>query len=66
MVRKIIFIILILITPALAADWPHWGGGLGRNMVNTNETNLPSTWDVKTGKNIKWSSPWDRWPMAIP
>jgi outer membrane protein assembly factor BamB len=42
------------VTPVMAADWPHWGGGLGRNMVNTSETNLPSTWDVKTGSNVKW------------
>jgi len=40
--------------PALAADWPHWGGGLGRNMVNPDEKNLPTTWDVKSGKNVKW------------
>jgi outer membrane protein assembly factor BamB len=36
------------------ADWPQWGGGPGRNMVNTVEKNVPTDWDVATGHNIKW------------
>ncbi len=34
-------------------DWPMWGGTPDRNMVS-NMKGLPSTWDVKTGKNVKW------------
>jgi outer membrane protein assembly factor BamB len=34
-------------------DWPMWGGSPDRNMVS-DATGLPTTWDVKTGKNIKW------------
>ena len=34
-------------------DWPMWGGSADRNMVS-DATGLPTTWDVKTGKNIKW------------
>ena len=34
-------------------DWPMWGGTPDRNMVS-NMTGLPTEWDVKTGKNIKW------------
>jgi hypothetical protein len=30
-----------------------WGGTPDRNMVS-DATGLPTTWDVKTGKNIKW------------
>jgi outer membrane protein assembly factor BamB len=30
-----------------------WGGSPDRNMVS-GATGLPTTWDVKTGKNIKW------------
>ena len=30
-----------------------WGGSPDRNMVS-DATGLPTTWDVKTGKNIKW------------
>ena len=34
-------------------DWPMWGGSADRNMVS-DATGLPTTWDVKTGRNIKW------------
>ena len=34
-------------------DWPMWGGSPDRNMVS-DATGLPTTWDVKTGKNVKW------------
>ncbi|MDP2318317.1 MAG: PQQ-binding-like beta-propeller repeat protein [Acidobacteriota bacterium] len=36
-----------------ATDWPMWGGTPSRNMVSP-MTGLPTTWDVKTGKNVKW------------
>ena len=34
-------------------DWPMWGGSPDRNMVS-DAKGLPTDWDVKTGKNIKW------------
>jgi outer membrane protein assembly factor BamB len=34
-------------------EWPMWGGSPDRNMVS-DATGLPTTWDVRTGKNIKW------------
>lgn len=34
-------------------SWPMWGGSPDRNMVS-DATGLPTTWDVKTGENIKW------------
>ncbi|MGH9672999.1 MAG: PQQ-binding-like beta-propeller repeat protein, partial [Bryobacteraceae bacterium] len=34
-------------------DWPMWGGTADRNMVS-NQKGLPSTWDIKTKKNVKW------------
>src|SRR5688572_26583959 len=54
-------VLLIAVTAAtrLAAsdpgtgDWPMWGGSPDRNMVS-NAKGLPSDWDVKTKKNIKW------------
>lgn len=55
--KTIIAIMLLSATLATGADWPHWGGGLGRNMVNTTETDLPTDWDVKSGTNIKWVKP---------
>jgi outer membrane protein assembly factor BamB len=38
-----------------AADSPQWGIGPGRNMVNVAEKNIATQWDIKSGKNIKWS-----------
>ena len=34
-------------------DWPMWGSTPDRNQVS-NMKNVPSEWDVKTKKNIKW------------
>ena len=34
-------------------DWPMWGGTPDRNMVS-NHKGLPTSWDVKTNKNVAW------------
>src|SRR5687767_11305245 len=34
-------------------DWPMWGGTADRNMVS-NMKGIPTTWDVKEKKNVKW------------
>jgi outer membrane protein assembly factor BamB len=34
-------------------NWPMWGGTPDRNQVS-NMKNVPTEWDVKTKKNIKW------------
>jgi outer membrane protein assembly factor BamB len=34
-------------------DWPMWGGTPDRNMLSSMK-GLPTTWDVKAKKNIKW------------
>jgi outer membrane protein assembly factor BamB len=34
-------------------SWPMWGGTPDRNMVSSMK-GLPTEWDVKTRKNIKW------------
>src|SRR5205085_9514007 len=50
---------IFLMTPASLAsdpgtgDWPMWGGTPDRNMVS-NMKGLPTSWDVKTRKNVKW------------
>jgi outer membrane protein assembly factor BamB len=44
---------LISATASLSADWPMWGGTPSRNMVSP-LTGMPTGWDVKTGRNIKW------------
>ena len=39
--------------PSVPADWPMWGGTPERNMVSSMK-GLPTSWDVKTKKNVKW------------
>ena len=53
--RRIILSVLAVLaaSSAVSADWPMWGGTPSRNMVSDMK-GLPTTWDVKTGKNIKW------------
>ena len=34
-------------------DWPMWGGTPERNMVSSMKS-IPTSWDVKTNKNVKW------------
>jgi outer membrane protein assembly factor BamB len=36
------------------APWPMFGGTPGRNLVNLTDKNVPTSWDVAKGKNIKW------------
>jgi outer membrane protein assembly factor BamB len=48
-----ILILLVAASVVVSADWPMWGGANNRNMVSP-MTGLPTTWDMKTGKNIKW------------
>src|SRR5580704_13486970 len=40
---------------APGADQPQWGQAWSRNMV-FEEKGLPSSFDVKTGRNVKWSA----------
>ena len=43
------------ISPGFAQDWTMWGGTPERNMVSPMK-NLPTSWDIETGKNIKWKA----------
>jgi outer membrane protein assembly factor BamB len=49
------FLILsgIAALPLISQDWPMWGGTAQRNMTSATKS-LPESWDVKSGKNIKW------------
>ena len=54
------FLIFIGVVACLVAsdpgigDWPMWGGTPDRNMVSSQH--VLTSWDVKTGKNVKWVS----------
>jgi outer membrane protein assembly factor BamB len=54
---KLAAVILALAFTAIvfSQDWPMWGGKPQRNLFSTIK-NLPSSWDIKTGKNIKWKA----------
>lgn len=47
--------LLLLAGVAAAQDWPMFGGAAGRNMASAIK-GLPASWDVKSGKNIKWKA----------
>jgi outer membrane protein assembly factor BamB len=36
-----------------SGDWPMWGGTPDRNMVSSMK-GLPTDWDIKTKKNVRW------------
>jgi outer membrane protein assembly factor BamB/beta-lactamase regulating signal transducer with metallopeptidase domain len=37
------------------SDWPQYGGSPSRNNV-ARDRNLPTTWNLETGENIKWTA----------
>src|SRR5512143_1094221 len=41
--------------PLISQDWPMLGGSAQRNMASA-MMDLPVSWDVKSGKNIKWKA----------
>src|SRR6185436_1327937 len=49
------FLFGFLAEPALAENWPQFRGPTGLGYAN--ETNLPLTWNGKTGENIVWKTP---------
>jgi outer membrane protein assembly factor BamB len=49
----LIFSFVIGAAGLVSADWPMWGGSPSRNMVSPIK-GLPTTWDLKSGKNVKW------------
>ena len=42
-------------------DWPMWGGTPDRNMVST-MPGLPTSWELKSKKNVKWMDYYNRIP----
>jgi outer membrane protein assembly factor BamB len=39
--------------PNAGGDWPMWGGTPDRNMVSSMK-GIPTNWDIKTKKNVRW------------
>ena len=44
---------LAVIASDPGTEWPMWGGTADRNMVSSMK-GLPTTWDLKSKKNVKW------------
>src|SRR5262245_1489988 len=42
------------VLPPPPADWPMFGGGPGRNMVNPKERQLPDAWNLEKRLRVKW------------
>ena len=51
----LVALILLAAIPIMAQDWPMWGGTQSRNQVSAAK-NIPSVWDVKANRNIKWKA----------
>lgn len=52
---KLILTIVVLCQILPAADQPQWGEKFSRNMVSA-EKNLPNTFDIESGLNVKWKA----------
>lgn len=45
---------LVLSPPGGLVDWPMWGGSPHRNSISS-MSGIPADWDVRTGRNVRWS-----------
>jgi len=63
--RGALLLVLAAAAGAGAADQPQWGERFSRNMVS-DETGLPDSFDIKTGRNIRWSVPLGRQTWSTP
>ncbi len=50
-----VILLLAVTLPSISQDWPMWGGSPQRNM-STPMKGLPTSWDLQTGRNIKWQA----------
>ena len=51
---RLIFALLLCLTPLLAQNWPGFRGTGARGIADN--ANLPSKWNVETGANIAWKT----------
>src|ERR1044071_2584575 len=50
-----LLILISLVPRPQAPDWPQFRGSTGLGI--TEETDLPLTWNAKTGEDIAWKTP---------
>jgi PQQ-like domain len=55
--RALLFLLAVsgclLLASGSGGDWPMWGGAPDRNMASSMQA-VPASWDIGTGKNVKW------------
>ena len=68
-VTAVVFAVLFVVAPTgrtpvqgeedkkkeTSRDWPLYGGSLQRNLVNTREHNIPTTFDPSKKEDVKWA-----------
>ena len=54
-IKLTLFLIFAVSTAFAETEIALWGGTLSRNMVS-DEKNVPVSWDLETGENIKWTA----------
>jgi len=61
-----VVIALLYVTTSLAAgeNWPAWRGPTGDG--RSDSTNLPTEWNLETGKNIVWKAELPSWSGGTP
>lgn len=53
--KLVVLLVFAVSTASAEKEIALWGGTLSRNMVST-EKNIPASWDMTTGENIKWTA----------
>ena len=54
-IKLAVLLAFMVSTAAAEKEIALWGGTLSRNMVS-DEKNIPASWDLETGENIKWTA----------
>ena len=54
-IKLAVFLVFVVSTASAEKEIALWGGTLSRNMVS-DEKNIPASWDLETGENIKWTA----------
>ena len=54
-IKLAVLLVFAVSTASAETEIALWGGTLSRNMVS-DETDIPASWDMESGKNIKWTT----------
>ena len=54
-IKLAVLLVFAVSTASAEKEIALWGGTLSRNMVS-DEKNIPASWDMESGENIKWTA----------